>query len=353
MRIFTAPLPTAANNSSAIACVASRVAICVNSVCRVRYCEPLGPSIPGANGATGPEALPDSGAVTLIQRFGSAANLNIHLHCLALDRVYRLGVDGTPEFVEVVAPTDEELQAVLHKIITRTMKLLTRRGVLVEEEGSTSMADNDSDSDEARALRPLQAAACTYRIAFGPRARQKLLTVQGAMPTEKGFKQTLCADMQGFSLHAAVRYDADDRQALEQLCRYITHPALANERVQAHAVPPDKSRSSSRSRRRCRAPGDATAGAHAAADRADSAAPAAAGSEARDRAPSRTIVPPSSSGLRRLQRDDEEHDVGRADVLRHERLLGLVDDHVAGLVDDEVGPAVGMRALDRPALEHP
>ena len=30
----------------------------------------------------------DSGAVTLIQRFGSAANLNIHLYCLMLDGVY-------------------------------------------------------------------------------------------------------------------------------------------------------------------------------------------------------------------------------------------------------------------------
>ena len=29
-----------------------------------------------------------SGAVTLIQRFGSAANLKIHLHCLVLDGVY-------------------------------------------------------------------------------------------------------------------------------------------------------------------------------------------------------------------------------------------------------------------------
>ena len=37
-------------------------------------------------------------------------------------------------------------------------KLLTRRGVLVEEEGSTYVADNDGDSDEGRALRPLQAA---------------------------------------------------------------------------------------------------------------------------------------------------------------------------------------------------
>ena len=178
----------------------------------------------------------DSGAVTLIQRFGSAANLNIHLHCLVLDGVYRRGIHGTPEFVEVREPTDEALQLVLRKIITRTMKLLTRRGVLVEEEGSTYVADNDGDSDEARTLRPLQAAACTYRIAFGPRSGQKVLTVQGAMPREKDFKQTLCADIDGFSLHAAVRCGADDRQALEQLCRYITRPALANERVQTNAA---------------------------------------------------------------------------------------------------------------------
>ena len=116
------------------------------------------------------------------------------------------------------------------------MKLLTRRGVLVEEQGQTYMADNGSDSDEVRALRPLQAAACTYRIAFGPRAGQKVLTVQGTMPRETDFNQTLCADINGFSLHAAVRCGADDRQALEQLCRYITRPALANERVQCNAA---------------------------------------------------------------------------------------------------------------------
>ena len=38
----------------------------------------------------------DSGAATLIQRFGSSANLNIHLHCLVLDVVYRRGADGVP-----------------------------------------------------------------------------------------------------------------------------------------------------------------------------------------------------------------------------------------------------------------
>ena len=153
-----------------------------------------------------------------------------------LDGVYRCDTDGEPVFVEVPAPTDEALQTVLHKVITRLMKLLTRRGVLVEEEGSTYMADSDGDSDEARTLRPLQAAACTYRITFGPRAGQKVLTVQGAMPRDADFKQTLCADIDGFSLHAAVRCGADNRQTLEQLCRYITRPALANKRVQTNAA---------------------------------------------------------------------------------------------------------------------
>ena len=153
-----------------------------------------------------------------------------------LDGVCRRGTDGEPDFVEVSAPTDQALQTVLHKIITRTMKLLTRRGGLIEEQGQTYMADNDADSDDARALGPLQAAAWSYRIAFGPRAGQKVLTVQGTMSREPQFHQNLCADMQGFSLHAAVCCAADDRQALEQLCRCITRPALANDRVQCNAA---------------------------------------------------------------------------------------------------------------------
>jgi len=34
-----------------------------------------------------------------------------------------------------------------------------------------------------------------------------------------------------FSLHAAVRWRADQRKELEQLCRYITRPAITNERL--------------------------------------------------------------------------------------------------------------------------
>ena len=100
--------------------------------------------------------------------------------------------DSGPVFVQADSPTDEALQALLHKIITRLMKLLTRRGVRVEEEeeeeGSSYLADADADadadSDEACTLRPLQAAACAYRVAFGPRAGQMVFTVQGAMPQD-------------------------------------------------------------------------------------------------------------------------------------------------------------------------
>ena len=56
------------------------------------------------------------------------------------------------------------------------------------------------------------------------------------MQRDADFKQTLCADIDGFSLHATVRCGADHRQGLEQLCRYITRPALANERMRTNAA---------------------------------------------------------------------------------------------------------------------
>ena len=101
--------------------------------------------------------------------------------------------------------TRERSRPAAESVDSRMMNLLTRRGALVEEQDSTYVADDDGDSDDARMLRPLQAAACTYRSAFGPRAGQKVLTVQGVMPRDAGFEQALCANIQGFSLHAAVR----------------------------------------------------------------------------------------------------------------------------------------------------
>ena len=58
-----------------------------------------------------PRATAATGAGTLIQRFGSAANLNVHLHLLVLDGLYRKsGNGGRPQFVPVAQPTLGELQ---------------------------------------------------------------------------------------------------------------------------------------------------------------------------------------------------------------------------------------------------
>jgi len=51
-------------------------------------------------------------------------------------------------------------------VIARLMKLLTRRGVLVEDMGQTWLADPDAEGEEARTLPPLQAAAVKRHKAF-------------------------------------------------------------------------------------------------------------------------------------------------------------------------------------------
>ena len=57
----------------------------------------------------------------------------------------------------------------MSRIIQRILKLLTRTGYLIEEQGMRSLAEAESD----RALTPLQAAACTYRIALTAPGRPK------------------------------------------------------------------------------------------------------------------------------------------------------------------------------------
>ena len=169
-----------------------------------------------------------TGAITLIQRFGSAANLNIHLHCLVLDGVYRIQ-NGVAEFHSARSPTAEQLQSLLSQIIQRIMKALTRNGALIEEEGMSYLAEMETNA----ALAPLQSAACTYRIALGRRAGQKVLTLKtiSTQNTQPQENKKYCVNAHGFSLHAGVRCAMNQRKELEHLCRYITRPAIANERL--------------------------------------------------------------------------------------------------------------------------
>jgi len=141
-----------------------------------------------------------------------------------LDGVYRL-TDIGPVFQPVPAPITDQLQALLTRIITRLLKMLTRKGALTEEDTQIPYL-TDPDADPA--LAPLHAVGCTYRIALGARAGQKVLTwkdpslrsASPAVPYSQG-----CVSAQGFSLHAETWCGPRQRQQLERLCRDITRPA--------------------------------------------------------------------------------------------------------------------------------
>ena len=118
-----------------------------------------------------------------------------------LDGFYRL-TNGVPVFQAVPTPTTDQLQALLTRIITRLLKALTRHCALMAEDTAIPYLTN---LDANPALAPLHAAACTYRIALGPRAGHKVLTwkdpsvrlANPEVPQSQG-----CVSAQGFSLHA-------------------------------------------------------------------------------------------------------------------------------------------------------
>ena len=75
----------------------------------------------------------DCGAVTVIQRFGSALNLNVHFHMLMPDGVYA-GAAERPRFQRVPAPSGVELRALVERIALRVGRNLERRGILTRQD---------------------------------------------------------------------------------------------------------------------------------------------------------------------------------------------------------------------------
>ena len=175
-----------------------------------------------------------AGAVTLIQRFGSALNLNIHFHMLCLDGAYSFD-RARPRFHRAPRPTPAELVRLLHTISTRVARLLERLGLLVRDAESDSL-----DFEPGEALDHLLGASIRYRIAIGPNAGRKALTLRTVPAQPEPFASTLLARQPGFSLHAATCCEAKQRDKLEKLCRYITrfHGVFApNCKLREHIVP--------------------------------------------------------------------------------------------------------------------
>ena len=136
-------------------------------------------------------------------------------------------LDGPqPTFHRTPRPTPAELARLLHTIGNRVARCLEQGGFPVRDPEHEHL-----DFEPAEALDQLIGASIHYRIAIGPNAGKKALTLR-TLPAQPGpFASTLLARQPGFSLHAATRCEANQRDKLEKLCRTITRPAIANKRL--------------------------------------------------------------------------------------------------------------------------
>jgi hypothetical protein len=79
---------------------------------------------------------PRGGGVAVVQRFGGALNLNIHVHALVLDGVFARGGDGRLAFHPLRGLTAADMADVLAAIEPRVQRLLARRGAGEEGDGA-------------------------------------------------------------------------------------------------------------------------------------------------------------------------------------------------------------------------
>jgi len=169
------------------------------------------------------------GAVTFVQRFGGALNLNVHFHSLLLDGVYASGPDGALRFLPLPPPEDAEVERVVGQVARRIARLLERRGLGPEADRTEA----DPLAEEQPLLAQLYGASVTGRIATGPRAGQRVVRVGDCIDPEElpALEGERCARVSGVSLHANVAVPARDRRRLERLCRYVARPPVATERL--------------------------------------------------------------------------------------------------------------------------
>jgi ribosomal protein S27E len=169
-----------------------------------------------------------TGAVALIQRFGSALNLNVHFHMLFLDGVYTETKYGKTRFQRANATDQQELVVLVHTISHRVAGYLEREGILERDEENSYLHLEEGDEDP---MQQVLGCSVSYRIAVGPQQGRKVFTLQTIPAWEDDDRFAQVAKESGFSLHAGVAAQAWERQKLERLCRYISRPAVSEKRL--------------------------------------------------------------------------------------------------------------------------
>jgi hypothetical protein len=152
-----------------------------------------------------------------VQRFGSALNLHPHIHSLLPDGLFVPGPGETLEFVELPPPTPEEVEALALKIARRLTRRIETRVAEEADLGTSGLEETAAAMQEALA-RSLRAPSPADQLAWADQDHQ-------------GRAHALRAQVAGFSLHAGQAVAADDREALERLCRYGLRAPFSQERL--------------------------------------------------------------------------------------------------------------------------
>lgn len=169
-----------------------------------------------------------AGAVVFAQRFDSGLRLNLHFHGLWLDGAFACPLGGgRARFDPHGEVTDHDVERAVRAIRSRVLRALRMRGKLPAD----GAAADESPDDDPSLLLHLGAAAIEGRTALGNRRGAHDLRPGRGSRQEPFRRGPLCSDLDGFSLHAAVRIPAGCRERLEKLCRYAARPPIVAERL--------------------------------------------------------------------------------------------------------------------------
>ncbi|MCP4243707.1 MAG: transposase [bacterium] len=184
-----------------------------------------------------------TGILVAIQRVDSALRLNVHYHVLALDGVYVRAEAGDETsdliFHALPTPSSREVTEIAKRTALRVDSLLRAQGRhLLPQDG-----DDDSAAEPAQLTLDEPGLAACYEVAAsgvgisGPRAgKSSLRLVRGggreAPPGDKlEGRDEPVGEYAGINLYAKQFVHGRDRKQLERLCRYVTRPPVANDRL--------------------------------------------------------------------------------------------------------------------------
>ncbi len=145
---------------------------------------------------------------------------------LVLDGAY-LSDTEPPVFRRIAPPREAELQALVVRLAGRVGQSLERQGLLVRDTENDFL---EFGPEAGGAMDDLIGYSITYRVAVGPRAGQKVFALQ-TVPAREAEPRSGVAQCAGFSLHAGIGVEADQRAQLERLARYVSRPPVSIERL--------------------------------------------------------------------------------------------------------------------------